>query len=187
MLYLLIPAMSFWNRFRGAGWVPNNKYLAWPLLGALLFLITGDWLWTLIVTVGVFPEFKLSWGQFLSMNRRGSTPNDGTTGFPWSGDDPRWNIWYVKLLHKLSGGDDYRGTFLRHLFITPMFVGLVYFGFLEPLVAVGLTLLHAFLYTVAFHFAGLWTDTPGRGDIIGPGEWLGGLTFGFILILTRVL
>jgi hypothetical protein len=118
MLYLLIPAMSFWNRFRGAGWVPNNKYLAWPLLGALLFLITGDWLWTLIVTVGVFPEFKLSWGQFLSMNRRGSTPNDGTTGFPWAGDDPRWNIWYVKLLHKLSGGDDYRGTFLRHLFIS---------------------------------------------------------------------
>jgi hypothetical protein len=142
MLYLLIPAMSFWNRFRGAGWVPNNKYLAWPLLGALLYLITGDWLWTLIVTVGVFPEFKLSWGWLLDMNRRNSSP--GTTGYLWASDDPRWDIWYVKAINKLSGGDDYKGTFLRHLFVAPMFVGLWYFGYLAPLVAVGLTFLHAF-------------------------------------------
>jgi hypothetical protein len=125
------------------GWLGSyNKYLAWPLLGALLYLITGDWLWTLIVTVGVFPEFKLSWGWLLDMNRRDSSP--GTTGYLWASDDPRWDIWYVKAINKLSGGDDYKGTFLRHLFVAPMFVGLWYFGYLAPLVAVGLTFLHAF-------------------------------------------
>lgn len=165
---LMIPVMSLWNRFRGSGWVPYNKTLAWVLLGNL-YWITGDLLFTAIVIVGAFVDFKLSWGWTLDLGR-------GNGGGWSSPNDPRWDIPYVKAIYKISGGNDHIGMFLRRLFIAPLFVGMWYFGYASVELAVALTFAHAALMVVGYEIG--WRL---GGDGIGKGEWITGAFFGAIL------
>lgn len=168
---LLVPASSFFNRLRGGGWFKYNKDVAWLYLAAAIYLITQDWLYTLIVILGAFLDFRLSWGWLLNMNR-------GPDGGEWaSPNDKRWQIPYVKWIKKVTNNDDHKGMFLRRLFIAPMFAGMWYFGYLSAELAVALTFVHSLLMVASYEIGAR------MGDSVKWGEWISGAAFGALLVV----
>lgn len=149
---LLLPLAALLNRIRGGGMsnftdrLPGRAlYYVSFFFGAFAFLLTHSWLFAIIIGLGFGIAMAPGWGLWFLFDDKDHS------------DDPRSKQWLNRFINWASNGNPFGAMFLRMaLFVWPMYVALMVFGFISSFSMVlfmfGFCLLFASCYAIRAYF-----------------------------------